>query len=52
MLLIRTLYVLIRYGMFLYDMRQNSVSAEGKPREAPIGSLTENCLTCCLPKFE
>lgn len=30
MLTIRTLHVLIRYGMFLYDMRQSTVSSEGE----------------------
>ncbi|XP_031618172.1 E3 ubiquitin-protein ligase AMFR-like [Contarinia nasturtii] len=29
MLIIRTLHVLIRYGIFLYDMRQSTVSSEG-----------------------
>lgn len=30
MLTIRTLHVLIRYGMFLYDMRQGGIATEGK----------------------
>lgn len=33
MLTIRTLHVLIRYGMFLYDMRQGAISTEGKPKK-------------------
>lgn len=51
MLLIRTLYVLIRYGMFLYDMRQNSVSAEGKPNKALIAHLTENHIMMLFAAF-